>query len=63
MARKLAAGCGPTHQTWSPTRDYETRPTTSEAMIHWAAIAGMLARLARGGPATRQQRRIFNTPD
>jgi transposase len=44
-------------------RDYETHPTTSEAMIRWAAIAGMLGRLTRGGPATRQQRRTFNTPD
>ncbi|MEV0944067.1 hypothetical protein AB0I90_27330 [Micromonospora wenchangensis] len=32
-------------------RDYETRPATSEAMIRWAAIASMLARLAQGGPA------------
>ncbi|MGC5664588.1 IS5 family transposase [Micromonospora sp. WMMD723] len=44
-------------------RDYETRPATSEAMIRWAAIAGMLGRLTRGGPATRQQRRTLNTPD
>ncbi|MBW4700440.1 IS5 family transposase [Micromonospora sp. RL09-050-HVF-A] len=44
-------------------RDYETQPATSEAMIRWAAIAGMLARLTRGGPATRQQRRTLNTPD
>jgi transposase len=44
-------------------RDYETHPTTSEAMIRWAAIGGMLGRLTRGGPATRQQRRTFNTPD
>ncbi|GAA2699249.1 transposase [Micromonospora olivasterospora] len=44
-------------------RDYETHPTTSEAMIRWAAISGMLHRLTPGGPATRQQRRTFNTPD
>ncbi|RGC65398.1 hypothetical protein C5N14_29050 [Micromonospora sp. MW-13] len=44
-------------------RDYETHTATSEAMIRWAAIAGMLGRLTRGAPATRQQRRTFNTPD
>ena len=39
-------------------RDYERHPTTSEAMIRWAAISLMTRRLARGGrPATRQQRR------
>ncbi|MFE9201175.1 hypothetical protein [Micromonospora sp. NPDC007230] len=43
-------------------RDYETRPAASEAMIRWAAIAGTLHRLTRGEPATRQQRRTFNTP-
>ncbi|WP_455644435.1 hypothetical protein [Micromonospora carbonacea] len=44
-------------------RDYETYPMTSEAMIRWAALGGMLRRLTRGKPATRQQRRTFNTPD
>jgi transposase len=44
-------------------RDYETDPATAEHMIRWAAIAGMLNRLTRGGPATRQPRRTFNTPD
>jgi len=44
-------------------RDYETDPTTAEHMIRWAAITGMLNRLTRGGPATRQPRRTFNTPD
>jgi transposase len=40
-------------------RDYERHRATSEAMIRWAAINTMTRRLARGGPATRQQRRIF----
>ena len=44
-------------------RDYETHRATSEAMIRWAAIGGMLRRLTRGEPATRQQRLTFNTPD
>lgn len=34
-------------------RDYERHPTTSEAMIRWAAITTMTRRLARGGYATR----------
>ena len=34
-------------------RDYERQPTTSEAMIRWAAIGLMTRRLARGGHATR----------
>lgn len=34
-------------------RDYERHPTTSEAMIRWAAINTMVRRLARGGPVTR----------
>jgi transposase len=41
------------------TRDYERDPAISEAMIRWAAINTMTRRLARGGPATRQQRRTF----
>ena len=40
-------------------RDYERDPAVSEAMIRWAAINTMTRRLARGGPATRQQRRTF----
>lgn len=41
-------------------RDYERNPETSEAMIRWAAINGMLRQLTRGGPATRQTRRTFD---
>ena len=37
-------------------RDYERHPAHSEAMIRWAAINTMTRRLARGRPATRQQR-------
>ncbi|MGI5175431.1 IS5 family transposase [Dactylosporangium sp. CA-152071] len=37
-------------------RDYERDPATSEAMIRWAAINTMTNRIARGQPATRQQR-------
>ncbi|MDW5330247.1 transposase [Plantactinospora sp. KLBMP9567] len=44
-------------------RDYETDPTTAEYMIRWTAMIGMLNRLTRGRPATRQARRTFNTPD
>ena len=40
-------------------RDYERDPAMSEAMIRWAAINTMTRRLARGRPATRQQRRTF----
>jgi transposase len=40
-------------------RDYERHPATSEAMIRWAAINTITRRIARGGPATRQQRRVF----
>ncbi|WP_319461549.1 hypothetical protein [Micromonospora sp. RTP1Z1] len=36
-------------------RDYERHPATSEAMIRWAAINGMIRRLAHGQPATRQR--------
>lgn len=36
-------------------RDYERHPATSEAMIRWAAISGMVRRLTRGKPAERQQ--------
>ena len=40
-------------------RDYERHPRTSEAMIRWAAINTITRRIARGGPARRQQRRRF----
>jgi transposase len=43
-------------------RDYERDPAISEAMIRWAAINTITRRLARGTPATRQQRRTFPTP-
>jgi transposase len=43
-------------------RDYERDPAVSEAMIRWAAINTMTRRLARGRPATRQQRRVFHHP-
>lgn len=43
-------------------RDYERDPAVSEAMIRWAAINTITRRLARGGPATRQQRRTFPAP-
>jgi Transposase DDE domain len=42
-------------------RDYERDPALSEAMIRWAAINTMTRRIARGGPAIRQQRREFTT--
>jgi len=34
-------------------------PAVSEAMTRWAAINTMTRRLARGGPAARQQHRTF----
>jgi transposase len=40
-------------------RDYERDPAVSEAMIRWAAINTITRRIARGRPATRQQRRVF----
>jgi hypothetical protein len=40
-------------------RDYERDPAVSEAMIRWAVINIITRRIARGGPATRQQRRTF----
>jgi hypothetical protein len=42
-------------------RDYERDPALSAAMIRWAAINTMTRRIARGGPATMQQRREFAT--
>lgn len=47
---------------WRLARDYERDPAVSEAMIRWAAIATITRRIARGRPATRQQRRTFPTP-
>jgi len=40
-------------------RDYERIPEVSEAIIRWAAIAGMARRITRGTPARRQPRRTF----
>jgi transposase len=40
-------------------RDYERDTAVSEAMIRWAAINTITRRIARGCPATRQQRRTF----
>ena len=42
-------------------RDYERDPAMSEAMIRWAAINTITRRIARGGPAIRQQRRTYPT--
>jgi len=42
-------------------RDHERDPATSEAMIRWAAINTVTSRIARGEPATRQQR--WHWPD
>jgi transposase len=42
-------------------RDYERHTATSEAMIRGAAINTITRRIARGGPAVRQQRRTFPT--
>jgi transposase len=44
-------------------RDYERDPAVSEALIRWAAINTMIRRLARGGPATRQRRRLIAAPE
>jgi len=41
-------------------RDYERDPEVSEAIIRWAAIAGMARRITRGQPAQRQARRTFD---
>ncbi|MFI6079352.1 IS5 family transposase [Actinoplanes sp. NPDC051343] len=43
-------------------RDYERQPEVSEAIIRWAAIAGMARRITRGHPARRQTRRTFTWP-
>ncbi|MEU7863318.1 hypothetical protein [Nonomuraea sp. NPDC049141] len=42
-----------------PARHYERHPETSEAVIRWAAINGILCRITRGQPARRQPRRTF----
>jgi transposase len=42
-------------------RDYERIPAHSEAMIRWAAINTITRRIARGGPATRQQKYVIPT--
>jgi len=42
-------------------RDYERDPAMSEAVIRWAAINTITRRIARGGPAIRQQRRTSRT--
>jgi hypothetical protein len=42
---------------------FERDPAVSEAFIRWAAINTMIRRLDRGRPATRQERRIINTPE
>jgi len=47
---------GLAHRPRRLARDYERDPATSEAMIRWAAINTMTSRIARGEPATRQQR-------
>ena len=72
--RREAAGKGPATQqaprraaypsAWLTAhrrlaRDYERDPAISEAMIRWAAINTITRRIARGCPATRQQRRTF----
>nr|WP_239089273.1 IS5 family transposase [Micromonospora gifhornensis] len=43
-------------------RDYERHPEVSEAIIRWAAIAGMTRRITRGQPTRRQPRRTFTWP-
>ena len=43
-------------------RDYERQPQVAEALIRWAAIAGMARRITRGQPARRQPRRTFTWP-
>jgi transposase len=41
-------------------RDYERDPKVSEALIRWAAIAGMARRITWSGPARRQGRIVCN---
>ncbi len=40
-------------------REYERHPEVSEAIVRWAAIAGMARRITRGEPARRHARRTF----
>ncbi|GIH51957.1 hypothetical protein SAMN05421833_15125 [Microbispora rosea] len=42
-------------------RDYESHPEVSEAIIRWAAIAGMARRITRGEPARHSPRYTFNS--
>jgi hypothetical protein len=42
-------------------RDYERHPAVSEVMVRWAAINTITRRVARGCPATPQQRHTFPT--
>jgi len=42
-------------------RDYERHPSTSEAMIRWAAVNTMARRITRGRPAVRQTPRKYPT--
>jgi hypothetical protein len=41
-------------------RDYEHQPAVSEALIRWAAIAGMARCITHGEPARRQNRLTFS---
>jgi transposase len=41
-------------------RDYERHPKVSEAIIRWAAIAGMTRRITQGEPTRRQPRYTFD---
>jgi transposase-like protein len=43
----------------SVARDYERHPATSEAIIRWTAISGMVLRFTRGHVAARQQARAL----
>ncbi|MEV4020654.1 hypothetical protein AB0J35_60285 [Nonomuraea angiospora] len=43
-------------------RNYERDPAISEAIIRWAAIAGIARRLTREKSATRQQRYVLDQP-
>ncbi|MGS2640874.1 IS5 family transposase [Streptosporangium sp. LJ11] len=43
-------------------RDYERHSGVSEAIVRWAAIAGMARRITHGRPAQRQRRRVFRCP-
>jgi hypothetical protein len=47
------------HRAPPPARDYERHTAVAEAMVRWAAINTITRRIARKGPATRQQRRTL----